>query len=147
MTELKACKVVAMLPRQGGSGGSVQTERLGTLEVPDANSWSRLAACFASHSPAAVQTAVGQRDVILAWPADRDAVVGISDPDAEQRVAVHLRRRPSLLYLDTWGACFAQLLETVHAAMHTKAKLVVAVFPGGQLIEDAYLEPSSSFRQ
>lgn len=122
-------------------GGSVDTDEQGELQVDSAEDWTVLQFCQANGEPAAIRFDPILKRLSLAWPADDDVVTGVDGTDNSKapRVVVHLRKRPTLLYLDRSSERFGRNIALLRDALKSRQGVVVAVFPGSSDIEDVRL--------
>lgn len=125
----------------GIKGEQVETDKFGTLKCPDRDMLRDLSFYFSRRAPVTIEFAKESGQIASVSSAPTDLIVVLSPrTSAEPRVAVHLRKRPTLLYLEKSNPRFDQLYGVLQEAFTQKLQVHLGVLAGDNIIEDVRVE-------
>jgi hypothetical protein len=123
------------------NGEQVETDKFGTLKCSDRAMLQDLSFYFSNRAPVTIEFDKKSGQIASVSSAPTDVLVVLSPKtSAEPRVAVHLRKRPTVLYLEKSNPRFEQLYALLQEAFTQKRQVHLAVLAGDSLIEDVRIE-------
>ena len=121
--------------------GEVETDSFGKLKCSDSAMLRDLSFYSSRRQPATVVFEKGSRRITSVSSAPTDKVVSISArTPVEEKIAVQLMMRPTLLFLRTSNARFEEFYDMLKKAVAEKRRVHLGVLPGDDVIEDVRVE-------
>jgi hypothetical protein len=119
----------------------VETDRAGVLLCSDPQMLRDLAFYLSRRLPASLEFDEATRRISAVGSAPIDVLISVSPANSgTDRIAVHLIKRPTLLYLSKANSRFAELHALLESAASQKKLIAVGVLPAGSLVEDVRVD-------
>lgn len=123
------------------NGEQVETDKFGMLKCSDPE-LLRVISFYLSHrEPMTIEFEKESRQITSVASAPTDIMVVLSPKTStEPRVAVHLLKRPTALYLEKSNPRFEELYALLQEAFTEKRQVYLGVLAGDSIIEDVRIE-------